>query len=98
MQTIWQDIRFAARMLIKNAGFTAIAVLTLALGIGANTAIFSLVNSLLLRPLPVKDPAQIIVLGFRQQHGPVLPEASYPDWEAVSQQAESQFSSVVGSH
>jgi len=97
MQTFWQDIRFAARMLIKNAGFTAIAVLTLALGIGANTAIFSLVNSLLLRPLPVKDPAQIIVLGFRQEHGPVLSQASYPDWQAISEQKESPFSSVIGS-
>src|ERR1700730_11135289 len=98
MRTLWQDVRFAARMLAKNAGLVAIAVLTLTLGIGANTAIFSLVNSLLLRPLPVKNPNQIMVLGFRQQHGPVLPEASYPDWEAISQQAESQFSSVVGSH
>ncbi len=97
MQTFWQDIRFAARMLIKNAGFAAIAVLTLALGIGANTAIFSLVNSLLLRPLPVKDPAQIIVLGFRQEHGPVLSEASYPDWQAISEQKESPFSSVIAS-
>jgi predicted permease len=97
MQTLWQDVRFAARMLGKNAGFTAVAVLTLALGIGANTAIFSLVNSLLLRPLPVKNPSQIMVLGFRQAHGPVLPEASYPDWEAISRQADSPFSSVVGS-
>src|SRR5712672_859933 len=84
-------------MLGKNLGFTAIAVLTLALGIGANIAIFSLVNSLLLRPLPVKNPSQITVLGFRQQHGPVLPEASYPDWEAISQQADSPFSAVIGS-
>jgi predicted permease len=97
MRTLWQDVRFAARMLAKNAGLVAIAVLTLTLGIGANTAIFSLVNSLLLRPLPVKNPNQIMVLGFRQQHGPVLPEASYPDWEAISQQAESPFSSVIGS-
>src|ERR1700692_495274 len=97
MQTFWQDIRFAARMLIKNAGFAAIAVLTLALGIGANTAIFSLVNSLLLRPLPVKNPAQIIVLGFRQEHGPVLSQASYPDWQAISEQKESPFSSVIAS-
>jgi predicted permease len=97
MRTLWQDVRFAARMLAKNAGLAAIAVLTLALGIGANTAIFSLVNSLLLRPLSVKNLSQIMVLGFRQQHGPVLPEASYPDWEAISQQAEGSFSSVIGS-
>src|ERR1700732_2336348 len=97
MRTLWQDVRFAARMLRKNAGFTGIAVLTLALGIGANTAIFSLVNSLLLRPLPVKNPSQIVVLGFRQAHGPILPEASYPDWEAISQQPEGPFSSVIGS-
>src|SRR5258708_18175916 len=84
-------------MLGKNLGFTAIAVLTGGWGAGANPAIFSLVNSLLLRPLPVKDPSQIMVLGFRQQHGPVLVEASYPDWEAISQQADSPFSAVVGS-
>ena len=96
MRTLCQDIRFAARMLGKNPGLTALAVLTLALGIGANTAIFSLVNSLLLRPLPVKDPSQIMVLGFRQQQGPVLPEASYPDWVVISQQADSPFSGVIG--
>jgi len=52
---------------------------------------------LLLRPLPVQDPSQIMVLGFRQQQGPVLVEASYPDWEAISQQADGPFSAVVGS-
>src|SRR5437868_11960153 len=62
VETCWQDLRFAARMLRKSPGFTAVAVLTLALGIGANTAIFTLLHASLWTPLPVSDPKEIFHL------------------------------------
>src|SRR5690348_17512767 len=62
VETCWHDLRFGLRMLRKSPGFTAVAVLTLALGIGANTAVFSVVESVLLRPLPFQDSQRVFAI------------------------------------
>jgi putative ABC transport system permease protein len=90
--TLWQDVRFGARMLWKRPGFTAVAVLTLALGIGANTAIFSLVNAVLLKPLPFPEPERLVMLwedaariGFPQN---TPAPANYVDWKTQTRSFE----------
>ncbi len=89
MQTLRQDLRYGARMLLKNPGFTLIAVLTLALGIGANTAIFSVVNGVLLRPLPYFDADRVVTLWQRNNQSGAKENGASPanffDWQSRSQ-------------
>jgi hypothetical protein len=97
MGTLFQDVRFALRQLRKAPSFAAAAVLTLALGIGANTAIFSLVNSLLLKPLPVPDPQQIATLAPRENKGPLQQAFSWNEYKEVRAQSARSFSDVFAS-
>src|SRR4029450_4609839 len=84
MQTLWQDLRYGVRMLLKQRSFSLIAIAALALSIGANTAIFSAANALLLRPLPVEDIDRLVVpvtlrQGFDPFGSPFLEYAAYRD-------------------
>jgi len=94
MGTLFQDLRFALRQLRKAPSFAATAVLTLALGVGANTAIFSLVNSLLLKPLPVPNPEQIATLVPRENNGPLGQRLSWNEFKQVRSQSGRSFSDV----
>ena len=82
MNTLLQDLRYGLRMLARNPGFTAVAVMTLALGIGVNTAVFTLVNGILLRPMPFPEPDRLFLVSFTPRHspfemGPALSDADY---------------------
>jgi putative ABC transport system permease protein len=113
MQNLWKDITFGFRMLAKSPGFTAIAVITLALGIGANTAIFSLMNQILLERLPVKNPDELVILlapgpqtGHVSSDGDSAESFSYPMYKGLRDRnsvfsgilARYRFSASVASH
>src|SRR2546428_9062618 len=92
------DLKFAFRQLLKNPGFAAVAALTLALGIGANTAVFSVINATLLRPFPYENPERLIILQERNAGGG-LQDASYlnfADWRSQSTSFESMAAQREG--
>src|SRR3974390_3079136 len=91
MLTFWHDLRYGLRMLVKNPSFSVIAVATLALGIGANTALFSVINGVLLNPLPYRDAHRLIALYSKTNEFPPS-SISYPnllDWRRASKSFES---------
>ncbi len=100
MGTLFKDLRFAARMLWKNRGFAAVAVVALALGVGANTAVFSVVNAVLLKPLPYKDPDRLVRISGYSERIPGL-SVSYPDfldWRAQAASFELMAATQFGSY
>src|SRR6266536_4162932 len=80
---LWQDLRYGARMLMKNPGFTLIAALTLALGIGANSALFGLLDAVMLRTLTVPRPEELVLVATRTSEGGLHSDFSYPLYAAL---------------
>src|SRR5262249_41904970 len=101
IETLVQDLKYGLRMLRRNPGFTFVAVLTLTLGIGANTAIFSVVNVVLLRPLPYNEPERLVAIDGTDARGPEGPKredsCSYPDFFDWRERNQS-FDSVAAYH
>jgi len=89
LETLWQDVRYGVRMLLRNPGFTAIAVITLSLGIGANTAIFTLINVVMLKSLPVSRPDELVALTLNAgEASKGQPSFSQPLWEQIRDQQD----------
>lgn len=96
MLMLWQDIRYAMRTLVKSPGFASVVILTLALGIGANTAIFSVVSAVLLQPLPFSQPDQLVALhGINTRTGETGRPLSYPDFADLRAQSQSLESAAA---
>jgi hypothetical protein len=95
MENLWNDLCYAWRMLIKSPGFSIVAVLALGLAIGANTSIFSLFNGVMWRPLPVKDPQELVVVATKQRGLDFPIPLSYPDFQDY-RQLKAVFSDMIG--
>ena len=95
VEALAQDIRFALRGFQRSPGFTVVAILSLGLGIGVNVAIFSMVNMLLLRPLPVRDAGQLAILTSQQKGGFQMPVFSYADYRDIREQTAGAFSDML---
>ena len=97
MHTLLQDLRYSFRILLKSPAFTAVAVLSLALGIGANTAVFSLINASLLQPLPVQDAKQLMSLFTTDTKNPGNLPTSHLNYIDYRNQSD-VFSGIFGLH
>src|SRR5215471_6923912 len=99
METLWQDLRYGARLLRLNPAFSAVALLSLALGIGANTAIFQLLDTVRLRALPVENPQELAIVRIADRKGSVgrhegrYSELTNPIWEQIRDRQQG-FSSI----
>ncbi len=97
MANPWQDVRYAGRMIAKTPGLSTIIILTLALGIGATTVVFSIANTLMLRPLPVPHASRIVAVGFQQKGNPLgLGSLSYVEWRDFQSQSGDVFAALLG--
>ena len=95
MSTILKDIRYVSRMLAKSPGFALVAIATLGLGIGVNSTVFSVVNAYLFRPLPVKEPNQLVAIASKNRQFDFPFNLSYPNYKDVLERTD-VFSDTIG--
>ena len=89
LETVWQDLRHGVRMLAKNPGFSLIAIMSIAIGVGSNAAMFSVADGLILRPLPVPDAHELVTVSATTPTGEVRNTISYPDYADLRDRARS---------